>query len=240
MTVFSLLFAVWTAFLDGIEPRFKLVFKTLTSALFIAGGAVFFAAHGSGDGAGMILAALVLGGAGDVLLSLHSLVGRNKAGAIDTDTAQKELRQKKRITLIFNALGGLCFVAGHALYIAVFVGRGEFQPSSPLGMPFFLIPALILALKIQKKTGNHKIGFAIVVYALVLGVFVLSAFNLVLWEATAQNVLIFVSALLFAASDFLLAVFNFTDGKTSKRIIFYFIMVCYALAQWGFVYSIAV
>ncbi|MDR3263565.1 MAG: lysoplasmalogenase [Clostridiales bacterium] len=219
VAVYSVFFAALSAMFSETAPKLRLILKSAASLMFVVGGAVFTFCYASAPSGKYIFAALALGGAGDILLGLHSLIA------------------DKKKHIVPNAAGGLCFLAGHIVYIVLFLGSAQFNLWLLASLPLTVIMLFVLK-KNLKKPSQNKILIPLAIYSVALWFMCVSALNMLISVPSAGNVLIFVGAILFAASDYLLAIYNFAAGSQKKINIFYAVMLCYCIAQWLFVYAV--
>lgn len=214
--VYSLLFSILAAHIGKYAAALKLAFKAAASLLFVAGG-VIAALNSPGVYGGMILAALVLGALGDVFLSMYAILPR-RAG-------------------IFNIVGGACFFAGHILYLVLFLGEAK------LFWPLLAVAALFFAIALAFKKGisrafGKKLLLPVALYALVLGLLLVSTLNLVLAKPGEAGVLRLFASLLFIGSDIALLTQNAAESIKLKRISAYAVMSLYYTAQWIFILTV--
>ena len=163
-----------------------LLFKTLSSAVFVLLG--FLMARQNEDPAftRLILIGLALGMAGDVLLNLRHLLHDNMA--------------------VFF-LGGGCFFAGHILYLAALTGRLSNTPGFLIAAfctAPFASAAVIIPLLRRIKAGK---GFSFVCacyIAAVVTMAVTAVFRFISAPSDRGALLFMIGAVFFAASDTLL------------------------------------
>lgn len=196
----------------------QLIFKTLTSVLFIG---VALAAHGVSRGGGYfwwVLAALVCSLAGDVLLQLQ--------------------RQKSAEETPWFALGGGAFLLAHCCFIAAFstlVGFGWED-----GVVFFAacIVMLLVFSNLRLEFGGLLIpGFLYTAAILMMMTKALSVTYLG-GGLTPLSAIVGAGALLFVVSDTVLALKNFHPSYRSSLCASQTVSVTYYAAQLLFAISI--
>ncbi|MDR1939389.1 MAG: lysoplasmalogenase family protein [Clostridiales bacterium] len=209
--------AAFSVIVDGGAPKLKLIFKSVASASFIVGGALFMR-YSTSEYSKYIMLSLVFGAAGDVLLALHVFFADKK---------------KK---LVLNAAGGLAFAAGHAIYMLMFFASARFNAAFlPLPAIFALVP--LLAKKRIVSAFGKKAVLPLCAYSLILGLLIAAAASLLSSAPTAKNAVMLAAAVVFAVSDFLLVSRMLGVGK--EKAMFHAAMITYYTAQWAFALSIA-
>jgi uncharacterized membrane protein YhhN len=172
------------------------VMKGIASLLFVLLGAVCLCASGEAPFASLVVAGLVLGAVGDILLNLRALAG---------DAGQK----------VFMA-GIAAFFIGHLMYIAALLSRGA--ETLWMGVPLCaVLSAALLPFFILRRievSGKLK-TFGIVYVALVLLMAGCAAGLLVLKPFNAGYLLFAIGSALFALSDVIL-IFHLFGRKKHK------------------------
>jgi len=122
--------------------------------------------------------------------------------------------------------GLVSFLLAHLFYIAAFTFAGTHAPNFLYAIPFLVYGAVMLRVLLP---GLASMKAPVIVYMLVIIVMAWQALNS--WAGTAEqgSVLAFAGALLFVASDSLLAVNRF---KKKFRGAQAYIMSTYFMAQW--------
>ena len=168
--------------------------------------------------AALMLAALLLGLIGDILLGLDHFV---------QDNCQ---------TFIF-IVGGVPFFLGHVLYIWLLLLGEPLEPRRLLLLP--LMPLLFLLLQRLKVVSLDKLLLPLMAYGLVLGAMMLSTLNLALRGGALGRLMLF-PGILFAVSDTSLFLGKFGKEKLERvRPVFaYTVMLPYYAAQALFAMAI--
>lgn len=189
--------AVFIRFEYAKRPVPAVILKAIASLLFVSLGAICLSASDNTFFSRFVLAGLVFGALGDVLLNLRQLVGQ---------AGQK----------VFMA-GIAAFFIGHLLYIAALTNR---EVSALLvGIPVCaVLSATVLPwmLKRIEVTGKLKV-FGIVYVALVFLMAGCAVGLTVLEPYKVGNLLLTIGAALFALSDVILIFYLF---GTKKHITF--------------------
>lgn len=172
------------------------VVKGIASLLFVLLGAVCLSASADNLFASLVVAGLVFGAIGDVLLNLRALAG---------NASQK----------VFMA-GIAAFLTGHLLYIAALLSRGV--DALWIGVPLCaLLSVALLPFFILKRievTGKLK-TFGIIYVALVFLMVGCASGLMVLRPFNAGHLLFTIGAALFALSDVIL-IFHLFGRKKHK------------------------
>lgn len=200
--------------------RQKFVFKLVSSLLFCVAGIVALYLRDTVDlVTALMLLALILGLAGDILLCLFSFIN-------------------KEYNKFFYAVGGAVFLFGHVLYAVAMLLQGEFNVSF---LPLILmVPLLYYALM---KTGVLQPGsmrLPLLGYGFALSCMLAATVNLAAQGASAGP-LVLPAGLLFVLSD--TALFLHDYGRAGLRarygrLLDYTVMLCYYAAQMLFAASI--
>ncbi len=185
---------VFIAFEYAKKPAAALILKSIASLLFVLLGFACLSISADALFAGLVVAGLVLGAAGDVLLNLRVLAG---------NAAQK----------IFMA-GIAAFLLGHLLYIAALLGRGA--DALWIGVPVCAaLSAALLPFAILKRieiSGKMKV-FGIIYVVLVFLMAGCAAGLLFLRVLNVGLLLFAFGAALFALSDVILTFHLFGRKK---------------------------
>jgi uncharacterized membrane protein YhhN len=169
------------------NPRVRLAWKTFTSACFIA-CAVWQGITGRYDV--LVLAGLVFGFLGDVLLGLRG--------------------QK-----MFLA-GMIAFAVGHALYAVAFVTLGAFDPFPRASIALIGLVGCGVLAWLWPNLGKLRVPVA--VYVTIIGIMLIAASGTLRLEEPQRWFLV-VGAALFAVSDVFVARNRFVDpGFTNKLL----------------------
>jgi uncharacterized membrane protein YhhN len=123
--------------------------------------------------------------------------------------------------------GLVSFLLAHLFYIAAFMLAGGPRAANLLyAIPFLVYGAVMLRVLLP---GLGKMKAPVMIYMLVIILMAWQALNR--WAATAEqgSALAFAGAMLFVASDSLLAVNRFRKGFRGAQI---YIMSTYFMAQW--------
>lgn len=200
------------------DPSKRLLCKLIASALFCAVGlgAVYIKNSFSAYGV-FVMGALILGLLGDIFLCMKGLADGKKL-------------------MLFNALGYFCFAIGHIAFAAIFLSITRFNWYM---LPVMIaVPAILGVLMLIKVLDAKKLNIALLAYALLLGLMVMSALNIFVNNRGPAGILSIVAAILFAASDLSLAIREF--GKIKNKVpIIYLILATYYTAQCLFAITIA-
>ena len=215
--------SVFTALTSGFfhlkeDAAKRLIFKLIGSILFCVVGLGALYINGAFSAYGVfVMGALILGLLGDIFLCM------------------KGLSQDKKL-MLFNALGFFCFAVGHIAFAAIFL---SITPFNLYILPvMFAVPAILGVLMLLKVVDAKKLNIALLSYATLLGVMVMSALNLFVNNRGSAGILSLIAAILFAASDLSLAIREFGRIK-NKRVLIYLILATYYTAQCLFAITIA-
>ena len=126
------------------------------------------------------------------------------------------------------ALGGVCFLAGHILYIISFANaeKGFALPDNILPVQLVSAAVLCVAVNILMRVFGLKLGKAftvpVIIYSFALMIMVVKAVTLgIMFISSGKGILpaiiISVGAISFTASDIVLASDFFTGGKDLKK-----------------------
>lgn len=186
--------------------------KALCSALFVLTAFIAGGASGSGFVFNTMTAAFVCSFFGDVFLHVYPKLGS---------------------VFVNYALGGLSFLAGHVLLVISFFNLcAAYNPAAPLISAGEIAAAIILcaAVNIALRLFGLKLGkftVPVIIYSLALMLMVVKAVSaciLMLGSPTDFGVFRFAAAaalslgaVLFAASDIVLATDFFSGGKDLKK-----------------------
>ena len=162
----------------------RVVFKALTSILFVLTGLFAIGERKSGSGyARLILTGLVFGFAGDVLLELANLKGD-----------------------LYFVIGLVTFALGHVFYLIAFFRKSRFQWFN-LIPTCIVIPAVLIAVPV---TGAFEftppaLFYAVIAYGVILTFMVGKSFSFTAYKDNPAFVRLTVTgAILFAVSDIIL------------------------------------
>lgn len=175
------------------------VLKGLASFMFVLIGIIGYNAIKPSDWGCKILAGLIFGMIGDIVMNLRFV--------LPGDAGQKAF------------LGGiLAFLIGHILYLLALIPISIHLPAS-------IIIGAILAVGLLTyifKTMEVKLAFKIfgVVYLSAIIIMTVMAIDIAIFNPTSQSIVYAIGAVLFTASDIVL-IFNTFSGKTvfSKRVL---------------------
>lgn len=197
----------------------KTICKGCASLCFVIAGILFYLNGSKENWQLMVLFGLVLGMFGDILLS---------------EFAKGKSRD------IFNAVGMLCFIAGHALFIAAFI-TASFEFDYPVLIAVGATMALTVLGACSKFLSAEK-PFMMVgafLYAAVVSLMLAAAFNLVLNSAVMFGGLIVTGSALFFISDVILGIMNYNNKfKEKRRYLLPAVLVCYYLGQAMIAFSL--
>ena len=194
-------FAVCGCLFEAVFIRFEyakkyvpaVILKGVASLLFVALGAVCLAKTADIRFGGLVLAGLVLGAVGDVLLNLRQLA--------------KNAGQK-----IIMA-GIAAFFSGHLLYIAALITRGvnTLYIAVPLcaALSAAVLPFMLKRIEVEGKLKTFGIVYVVLVFLMAgcaAGLLVLQPWN-------TGHLLFTIGAVLFALSDIILVFHLFGRKK---------------------------
>lgn len=175
------------------------VLKGLASLMFVLIGIIGYNAIKPSDWGCRILAGLIFGMIGDIVMNLRFI--------LPGDAGQKAF------------LGGiLAFLIGHVLYLIALI------PMSVHLVPSIIIGAVLAAglLIYIFKTMEVKIAFKIfgIFYLGAIIIMTTMAIDIAIFNPLTRNIVYAIGAVLFTASDIVL-IFNTFSGKTvfSKRVL---------------------
>lgn len=183
-------------------PQMKLLVKGLASLLFVLLGAVC-AARTGGAYAALLVAGLVFGAAGDVLLQL-----------MDCRPREKEK---------FFRAGLGAFLLGHLFYIVAFGMLGGASLWAVLGAAALFALLFCLQFPLRLDLGAQKLP--VYLYAAVISL--MAAFAVGATGAGGRGVLAALGGLLFVVSDAILALIFFSPLK-KKRLPAWNLITYYA------------
>ncbi|MDR0751785.1 MAG: lysoplasmalogenase [Christensenellaceae bacterium] len=196
------------------------VFKCISSLFFCLTGiiAVFTREFDNNTLPALILTALMIAMAGDIILTLPFYC-------------------KEEYSNLFSAIGGVAFFTGHILYITAFFINTNFNIYL---IPIALIPVLIYCFMIKFKIMSPgKNAPFILGYSIVLGILLLSV-SQNLQDHSIFSYIILPAALLFILSDTSLFLYNYGNPKLKSSFTAnYLILLPYYIAQVLFAVSIS-
>lgn len=190
------------------------LWKTLASLLFVFASILASAMTSKTPAMGkeLVLGGLVAGLLGDMFLSMPSISKEENRG-------------------LFIIVGGGCFALGHILYFLSFLGstRGVILWPYLLVLLLLALVDLLIRARIWEAEGVLGMGFRL--YGAISGLLLAGAIGAVL---SGGHWISFVAALLFVASDLLLAHLQLASRKISPRYAYLSILLYYS-AQAAFV-----
>ena len=209
--LFCLLGQILPAFLLYAEEkdhmRASLVLKTLSSLYFVVLGFVFMKQCPDPRYAHCILAGLILGMIGDILLNLCHLIKENRPVFL---------------------LGGLAFFAGHILYLAAILPVLSHRLFAWLAALVLLLPVLFYVY--FRTSGEHPLRILMAIYLAV--VVLMTAASLAYLQENPglrRAQLMFAGAFLFLLSDTFLCKNMLNNGR--YRWMRFSLMILYYLGQ---------
>jgi uncharacterized membrane protein YhhN len=201
------------------KERGRLASKLTASLLFCAIGLVAATMRTDFNvRAAWLLAALLLGGLGDVLLGLDHFV------------------VPERQSFLF-LIGGAPFFIGHIIYVVLLLSYGSFSPFLFLLIPF--VPLLFLSLHLGKVFDLGRSLPFLLLYGTMLSVMLLSTFAVATQGGNIGKLMIF-PGILFTISDTALFLNRFGSKRASKiePALSFLIMLPYYAAQSLFAISV--
>ncbi len=184
-----------------------LLSKSLCSLIFVITAVA--AQHFSADGFmfNTMIAAFICSFFGDVFLHVYPKLGN---------------------AIVNYALGGVSFLAGHVLYIVSFASaeKGFNLSENTLAIQLVVAAILCVAVNVLMRISGLKLGkvftVPVIIYSFALMIMVVKALTLGYMLVSSGNTVISALALgagamLFAASDIVLASDFFTGGKDIKK-----------------------
>lgn len=206
---------VMTCIMDYKQEMIKKTFFKGLASLFVVIGCIFgFCADNIGFPTFriLVLVATIAALFGDVLLSEFA---------------------KGKIRDIFSALGLVCFVATHILYICAFLITPSYVTNYLVFMPALGL-VLIITLIVLKavKCPNLVTYIGIGLYTSIAFLMVGCTINSLVHGGIPYPPVAFVGALMFMVSDFILCLVNFNEkAKAQRKVLFPIVLVLYYVAQ---------
>lgn len=183
-----------------------LLSKSLCSLIFVATAIVSDFYSADGFAFNTMIAAFVCSLLGDVFLHVYPKLGN---------------------VIVNYALGGVSFLAGHVLYIVSFINAEKSFPLPENTLAIQLVAAAILctAVNVLMRIFGLKLkkfSIPVVIYSFALMIMVVKAVTLgYMFVSSGKSIVsalaIGVGAVMFAASDIVLASDFFTGGKDLKK-----------------------
>lgn len=211
---------ILTVYFDRADKRvLKTIFKGVASLCFVVAGALCYACKPSATARILILIALVMGAVGDVLLAVKT--------------------QNSNTQLMFDGGGMLSFIAGHILFAAAFFMLVDRFHLALLAL-IVALPIVVTILFGAKVLTSQKsiMQIGAVFYALIIGITLAAASNVVIYADTKSSTMIVVGSVLFTASDLILAFLNYNE-KAPRKILFPAVLFLYYSGQLILALSLA-